>query len=44
MIDEMSYKQVAAEMGISVNTLKTHLRRAKKKLRNSGLCTLLLLG
>ena len=44
VIDEMSYKQVAAEMGISVNTLKTHLRRAMKKLRNSGLCTLLLLG
>ena len=44
VVDEMSYKQVAAEMGISVNTLKTYLRRAMKKLRSSGLCTLLLLG
>ena len=30
----MSYQEAASEMKISVNTLKTHLRRAVKKLRS----------
>ncbi|MCB0835486.1 MAG: sigma-70 family RNA polymerase sigma factor [Bacteroidetes bacterium] len=33
--DGKSYQEAASEMGISVNTLKTHLRRAMKKLRTS---------
>lgn len=33
VVDENSYKSAAADLGISVSTLKTHLRRAMKKLR-----------
>lgn len=33
VIEEKSYKEVAEVLGISVNTMKTHLRRAMKKLR-----------
>lgn len=34
VVNEQSYKEAASQMGVSVNTLKTHLRRAMKKLRN----------
>lgn len=43
ILNDMSYKEAAHEMGITVNTLKTHLRRAMKKLRESNLSLLLLL-
>lgn len=33
VVNEQSYKDAALTMGISVNTVKTHLRRAMKKLR-----------
>ena len=33
VVDEKSYKQASIDMGISVNTLKTYLKRAMKKLR-----------
>lgn len=42
VVNEGTYKDAAATMGISVNTLKTHLRRAMKKLRTEQLCLLLL--
>lgn len=42
VVNEATYKEVAEDMGISVNTLKTHLRRAMKKLRAQNLCLLLL--
>lgn len=42
VINEGTYKDAAATMCISVNTLKTHLRRAMKKLRTEQLCLLLL--
>lgn len=41
IIHDKRYKQVADEMNISVNTVKTHLRRAMQSLRKDG--TLLLL-
>lgn len=31
--DDMTYSQASDDMGISINTLKTHLKRAMKKLR-----------
>lgn len=34
IINDKTYKEASADMGISINTLKTHLRRAMKKLRN----------
>lgn len=37
IIDEQKYKDVADEMGISVNTVKIHLKRAMQKLRNKNL-------
>lgn len=33
ILNNKQYKQVAAEMGVSVNTVKTHLRRAMQQLR-----------
>lgn len=36
IIYDKRYKQVAEEMNISVNTVKTHLRRAMKALRKDG--------
>lgn len=36
IINDKRYKQVAEEMHISVNTVKTHLKRAMKILRNDG--------
>lgn len=44
VVNETSYKEVAAEMGITVNTLKTHLRRAMKKLRTKDLCLLIIIS
>ena len=41
IINDKHYKQVAEELGISVNTVKTHLRLAMKVLRREG--TLMLL-
>lgn len=38
VINEKSYKQVSADMAISINTLKTYLRRAMRKLREIDLC------
>lgn len=35
VIDNKSYKTTASELGISVNTLKTYLARAMKKLRKN---------
>lgn len=43
VMDELSYKQASSEMGISINTLKTHLKRAMRKLRSAN-ALLLLLG
>lgn len=36
IINEKKYRQVAEEMHISVNTVKTHLRRAMQSLRKEG--------
>ncbi|MDR3220371.1 MAG: sigma-70 family RNA polymerase sigma factor [Dysgonamonadaceae bacterium] len=46
IIHRKKYKEVAEEMGISVNTVKTYLSRALKQLRDSSpkLTLLLLLG
>lgn len=41
VLNNKQYKQVAAEMNVSVNTVKTHLRRAMQSLRRDK--TLLLL-
>lgn len=41
ILNNKQYKQVAAEMNVSVNTVKTHLRRAMQSLRKDR--TLLLL-
>ncbi len=35
VLDSMKYKEVAASLGISVNTVKTQYSRALKQLRNS---------
>lgn len=35
-VHDKRYKQVAEEMHISINTVKTHLKRAMKILRNDG--------
>ena len=35
ILQDMKYKEVAASMGISVNTVKTHFSRALKQLRKS---------
>lgn len=42
IIDEQPYRVAAQQMGVSVNTLKTYLRRAMAKLRDTGFCALLL--
>lgn len=41
VINNKHYKQVAEEMGISVNTVKTHLGRAMRTLRKKGTLVLL---
>lgn len=41
VVNEASYKDAAREMGISVNTLKTYLRRAMRKLREKNLSVML---
>lgn len=38
-----SYNDASDEMGVSVNTLKTHLKRAMKKLRGAHVSVLLLI-
>ena len=35
VLENLKYKEVALELGISVNTVKTHYSRALKQLRNS---------
>ena len=35
VLENQKYKEVAFELGISVNTVKTHYSRALKQLRNS---------
>lgn len=35
VIENLKYKEAAAQLGISVNTVKTHYSRALKQLRNS---------
>lgn len=35
VLENQKYKEVALELGISVNTVKTHYSRALKQLRNS---------
>jgi len=35
VLDNLKYKEVAEQLGISVNTVKTHYSRALKQLRNS---------
>lgn len=37
VVDNKKYKDVAYEMGISVNTVKTHLSRAMKYLRKNNI-------
>lgn len=36
VVNSKRYKEVAAEMDISINTVKTHLKRAMKALRKSA--------
>jgi RNA polymerase sigma-70 factor (family 1) len=43
VVDNKHYKEVAEEMGISVNTVKTHFARALKYLRNELPLTILIL-
>lgn len=35
VLENLKYKEVALELGVSVNTVKTHYSRALKQLRNS---------
>ena len=41
--DRKSYQETADELGLSINTVKTHMQRAIKQLRRSGLDTWLFL-
>lgn len=41
IINDRKYKEVAEEMGVSVNTIKMHLKRAMKKLRNEEMMLLI---
>lgn len=42
VIEEKTYKEASEAMGVSVNTMKTYLKRAMKKLRNTSVpCYLL---
>ncbi|MDR0891270.1 MAG: sigma-70 family RNA polymerase sigma factor [Mediterranea sp.] len=43
VVESKSYKEAAAELDISVNTLKTHLSRALKRLRENKKLLLLLM-
>lgn len=43
-INEYKYKEIAEELNISVNTVKTHLKRAKIKINESIMVLLVLLG
>jgi RNA polymerase sigma-70 factor (ECF subfamily) len=35
VFSEMKYAEIAEEFGISINTVKTHLKKAKKSLQNN---------
>ena len=41
-IENRRYKEVAEELGISVNTVKTHISKSLKRLRNEFPCEMLL--
>lgn len=43
VLDNLKYKEVASQLGISVNTVKTHYTRALKQLRNAMEIIILLL-
>lgn len=43
MLEKKKYKDVATEMNISVNTVKTHLNRALKNLRQLSLIEILIM-
>ncbi|MDR2415039.1 MAG: sigma-70 family RNA polymerase sigma factor [Odoribacteraceae bacterium] len=44
VLEDMKYKEVADQLGISINTVKTHLSRAMKQLRGSlGIILLMIL-
>lgn len=42
ILNDRTYKDASLQMGISVNTIKTHLRRAMQKLRSSKISVLML--
>lgn len=42
VLEKMKYKEAATRLGISVNTLKTYLSRALKRMRGQGTLLLLL--
>ncbi len=43
IVNDRSYQEVAEDMDVSVNTVKIHVQRAMKKLRNGDLLILLIL-
>ena len=38
LVEGCSYREIAAVMGISINTVKAHLHQAKKTLKNALIC------
>ena len=40
IVNDRKYKDVAEDMNVSVNTVKIHLKRAMKKLRDTNLLLL----